>query len=247
MNRSLAESAFASRQPWTDRKRLNVFATTVLMLDDEPALSKSALIAVAQGRIVLDPRLVEDFYRSCSREEKIAIVRSTAAQQLPAARFRRLFLDALRKCRPTARERGKLVLALRFHLGANSQAVETYRPTIRRLLRSREGDDRLHALDLVSRLAHAEPDDLALVVAQLKSRSEYERMGALNALAAWARRPGVSVEVRSFAASDEVAKMVRTLHAKDSSSDVRLCAYYYLKSLRQLRASQKTKPRANRR
>ncbi len=228
--------ALRRRLPWTDAKRLSIFATTALILDDAPPLARVGLRALASGNITLDARLVQGFYGLCSRKQKFALVEAVAATRFPAEPFRRLFFDALHRQRPTARERGRLVLALRLHLGPNPSSAGKYRALIRRLLRSREGDDVLHALDLVSRLTHAETDDVALVVAHLRSRNESERMNAVNALAEWTRRPGVSAKVRRFATSEPVVQAVRKLHKADPSPDVRMCATYYVKALRRSKA-----------
>jgi hypothetical protein len=236
VNRAAAEAAINRRRGWTDPERLASFATAALLLDDAPPLRRAGLQAIGRGTLKLDARLVEDFYRISGRAEKLAIVECVSATPFPAAPFKRLFVDATATTKPNARERGRLGLALRFHVGAQPNSAERFRSVIKRLLRSRVGDERLHALELVSRLDRVGLDDRATVASLLRSRKEGERMNAINALAEWTRRPGVSATVKRFAASARVAVSVRRLHKADPSPDVRLCAKYYLKEVHRSRA-----------
>jgi len=247
VNRVAAEAALERRRRWTDPGRLATFTTAALLLDDAPALRRVGLRALGRGTIKVDAKLVEDFYRISHRAQKLEIIEAASVTLFPVARFKRLFLDAMAKARPDVRERGRLGLALRFLVGANSEAAGSFRSVIRRLLRSRVGDERLHALELASRLDRVGPGDLAAVASLLRSRKEGERMNAINAIAEWTRRPGVSAAVRRFATSERVSKVVRQLHKLDPSSDVRLCARYYLKALRRVQGGGAAQTRSRRR
>lgn len=226
LNKLLLEEALTGKRAWSDQRRLRVFVTALLLLDEESPLHGAALRGLAKGKLGIDSRLVEDFYRNGRRQVKFAIAQSVVAYLLPAPRFARIFFDALRR-RPSVRERGRLVQSLRFHLAWNPAVAERYRPLIRRLLRSAEGDDRLLALELVSRLDRIAPSDLALVAGQLKSKREGERINAVHALATWSRRPAVNAGVRHFSMADTIRATIRRMRASDPSADVRLAASHY--------------------
>jgi hypothetical protein len=238
VNRSLAEIALRPGRKWTDRRRLATFATTALILDDRPALTRVGVLAMGTEGLLLDPRLLEDIATIAPREEMFALVEAIAATHFPPNGFRRLLMEAFAR-RPGARERGRLGFALRLHVAPNHRLANRYRHLIHTLLRSRTGDDRLHALELVSRLDRVGADDMALVASLVERGNEGERMNAVNALTTWMRRPSTSENVKRFARGEQLVRLVRRLRKSDASKGVRSCAGYYLKAI----ATSQARPR----
>jgi hypothetical protein len=227
----LAAYILKATRPWTSPAKRDAAVTLLLLAPSEVRLVATGVNGIASRRYKIDPRLVLDLYRSVPRSLKLQVVASIPGTRLDDGPFQRIFREAYTKHTKSSRDRDKLALALRQHLHVHSDATDGYRDIILGLLRTNRGENRLHALDLVSRLTHVPADDQARVAALLKSRNEGERMNAVNALASWARRPGVNSGVKRLATSAQVVEEVRRLHGADPSADVRLCAKYYLKGL----------------
>jgi len=220
--------------PWTDARRLDTIATVFLLLTEEVALLRSAFAGLEEQRFKVDSELLSGLYAASSREFRLKLSETTAFFRLDPETFKPMFLDLWKGAPLKPAQRQSLLVTLRRFLAWHPDQGGGYQEVLLAGLQERSPALLLVGFSLAGYLNDIPMKGLLRLKRGMESSEEGLRMHSSNALCMLVkRRREVSPAVAAFCRSPEVLATARRLRRSDPSKDVRLCAYYLLKALRE--------------
>jgi len=202
---------------------------------DNPGLHKALFSGLNERRLKIDGGWLADLYASCPPDLKFEITRTVAFPLLDPETFKRLFFSAWRRSPLTPLQRTSLLGTLRGFLYWNPERVEDYTEVILEGLGG-SGPVRISAFGLAGYLNDLPARELLRLKRGMGSARKELRMQAHNGLCRLVkRRHEVSPAVAAFCLSPEVRAIAERTEQADPDENVRLCAHYLVKALRQAR------------
>jgi len=234
---SLAQHLLSLPKGWTEARRLDTVAAVFMLFDWRHAqLFPSLREGLEQGRFAVDAQLLADLYATCPIKLKIELLNTPACGFLDPVSFKSLFRDAWSLGSLTASQRESLLYVLRGFFNRHPDRGFEYSDIILESLDSKNWHFHIPVFLVAGYLNEIPPHGLLRMKRGMRSANTELRMTAHNGLCMLVkRRREVSPAVNAFCLAPDVQSLAERIEKSDPSEDVRLCAHYLVKALRQAR------------